>query len=80
MTTTIAPPDSSEEGQRCVHWWLLSSPQPGEIPATCKKCGAYRTFPAVPDAEYKDWSSDPMMSIKKVANWVDGGASQWGYQ
>ena len=35
----------------CTHWWLVASPQDvpeGDLPATCKLCGAQRTYQRVP--------------------------------
>jgi hypothetical protein len=50
MTSTepalrVASPSASS----CVHHWLLTDPVGGHIPATCKRCGATRGFPANPE-------------------------------
>jgi hypothetical protein len=43
---------------QCAHHWVLGQPVAGSIPATCRKCGGERVYPAVlddldprPDAE-----------------------------
>ena len=33
----------------CQHHWLLGQPISGHVPATCRKCGVSRDYPAVLD-------------------------------
>jgi hypothetical protein len=33
----------------CQHHWLLGQPVAGHVPATCRKCGVSRDYPAVLD-------------------------------
>ena len=37
---------------RCVHRWVLQQPSLRNVQATCRRCGARRTYPSVLELEY----------------------------
>ena len=40
---------ANTEARGCVHHWVLGEALDGNIPATCKRCGADKGFPTNPD-------------------------------
>ena len=64
---------STAEQGMCRHHWLLKQPAEGRVAATCRVCGAERSYPAVLD-DY-DWSveKDFRYSTLSVAT-AAGGA------
>ena len=49
----------------CQHHWLLGQPIAGHVPATCRKCGVSRDYPAVLDD--LDPPAEPDKGIHAVA-------------
>src|SRR5262245_19374037 len=49
----------------CQHHWLLGQPISGHVPATCRKCGVSRDYPAVLDD--LDPPAEPDKGIQAVA-------------
>jgi hypothetical protein len=52
----------------CQHHWLLGQPIAGHVPATCRKCGVSRDYPAVLDD--LDPPAEPDKGIHAVAQAV----------
>ena len=55
----------------CTHWWLVASPQDvpeGDLPATCKLCGAQRTYQRVPAPTTSAWYSTEKKMDRARAN------------
>src|SRR5262245_10264199 len=49
----------------CQHHWMLGQPISGHVPATCRKCGVSRDYPAVLDD--LDPPAEPDKGIQAVA-------------
>ena len=49
----------------CQHHWMLGQPISGHVPATCRKCGISRDYPAVLDD--LDPPAEPDRGIHAVA-------------
>ena len=49
----------------CQHHWMLGQPISGHVPATCRKCGVSRDYPAVLDD--LDPPAEPDKGIHAVA-------------
>ena len=66
---TIAEAPVPEMGTgACQHHWLLGQPISGHVPATCRKCGISRDYPAVLDD--LDPPAEPDKGIHAVAQAV----------
>ena len=50
----------------CQHHWMLGQPIAGHVPATCRKCGVSRDYPAVLDD--LDPPAEPDKAIHAVAS------------
>jgi hypothetical protein len=49
MRTSTTPEATTTETAACRHHWVLGQPLNGMISASCKVCGAGRSYPAVLD-------------------------------
>ena len=51
----------------CRHHWLLPSPNGPIIPATCRDCGAVRSFPADLEAQIRPWDKTRQANAVKAS-------------
>ena len=40
---------ATSESRGCVHHWVLGDPLDGDVPASCKRCGADKHFSTNPE-------------------------------
>jgi hypothetical protein len=41
------------KSKQCVHRWVLSEATMRDVQATCRRCGAHRTYPSAIELDYR---------------------------
>ena len=75
-TAIIEAPAAVMVAGACQHHWMLGQPISGHVPATCRKCGVSRDYPAVLDD--LDPPAEPDKGIHAVAQPVADASTAAG--